>query len=73
MRLLTDSMAELRAFRQGLNRTADAISGQPSEQWAGWVIYMLEALQGKSDPQTYEAFLEQLHMHVSDRIEEGEW
>lgn len=73
MKLLTDSMAELRAFRQGLNRTADGISAYPPEQWAGWVVYLLEALQGKSDPQTYEAFLERLHAHIGDRLETGQW
>ena len=73
MRLLTDSLAELRAFRQGINRTADAIAGQPPEQWAGWVVYLLEALQGKSNPKTYETFLEHLHGYIGERIETGEW
>lgn len=73
MRSLADSLAELRAFREGLNRTADAIAGRSPEQWAGWVVYLLEALEGKGDPETYEAFLDRLYAHIGRRIEDGEW
>lgn len=69
----TDAMAELQAFRARLNRTADAISGWPAEQWGGWVVYLLEALQHKSDPELYNGFLERLHDHIGDRLRDGEW
>jgi hypothetical protein len=70
---VTDAMAELQAFRLRLNGTADAISGWPVEQWGGWVVYLLEALQGKSAPEIYEAFLVRLHDRIGDRLRDGEW
>ncbi len=52
-----------------------AISMLPIDQWAGWVTYILEALEDKAgnrDSFQYEA-LEEIANTIDDRCTGGQW
>jgi hypothetical protein len=58
---------------QQAEQTAAAIARLPVEQWPGWVTYILEVLDGKTDLELYEWFLEQLCKDIAARLKIGRW
>ena len=54
-------------------RMAAAIADLPVEQWPGWVKHILEALDGKADPELYEWFLDRLRKDLTTRLNVGRW
>ena len=49
----------------------------PVEYWAGWIIYVLEGLQGKTNPvadrEDYLQLLRTLRQSITERLENGSW
>jgi hypothetical protein len=54
-------------------QTAVAIARLPVEQWPDWVTYILEVLDGKTDLELYEWFLERLCKDITARLNMGRW
>ena len=43
------------------------------QSWAGWVVYLLEVLQDKTDPDEYRAMLLTLQDAIRTRLDDGKW
>jgi len=56
-----------------MDRAASAIATLPPDQWAGWVIYLLETLDDRAGEDEFRAVLEGLRGDITTRLEEGRW
>jgi hypothetical protein len=54
-------------------RMAVTIAVLPVQQWPGWIKYILELLDGQTDPGFYGWFLERLDKEIAARLKEGRW
>jgi len=45
----------------------------PPKAWAGWLCYILESLQEKTDEHEYTHFLRCLRADITTRLEAGRW
>ena len=45
----------------------------PVEEWAGWIIYLLEILDGKDRQHIHRVWLEDIRDSISDRLIHGRW
>jgi len=54
---------------------ADAIAGLPRAKWAGWVCWILEALDNESQNQRseFDIVLWELRTNLDTRSREGRW
>jgi hypothetical protein len=56
-----------------LDRAADKMGAQPSEQWVGWIVHLLRALDGKTASEPYTRVLEAVRKRIGSRLETGRW
>ena len=56
-----------------LEQVADLIATLPPAQWPGWIVYLLEALDGKASSAEYQATLEAIRSDITTRLNEGRW
>lgn len=61
------------SINQMLDGVAERFKDMPAGRWAGWVIYLLEALAWQTDSERYEAMLASLRQAIEDRLKEGRW
>ena len=63
----------LQDVQAGVETAAQAIAELPADQWGGWVIYLLEALQDKGTVKEYTEFLETLQGEIGGWHESARW
>ena len=56
-----------------LKQTAGALATHPPQQWAGWDVQLLRALDGKVDNGTYREALEMIRDSIATRLDVGKW
>ena len=56
-----------------LEQVASSIATLPPAQWPGWIVYLLEALDGKASNTEYQATLETIRSGITTRLNEGRW
>jgi hypothetical protein len=56
-----------------VERMAATIAALPAQQWPGWLKYILELLDGQTDPEFYEWSLERLGQEIAARLKMGRW
>ena len=56
-----------------LEQTAITMANLPPAQWSGWIVYLLEALDGKASSADYQAALETILDDIATRLNEGRW
>ena len=66
-------MAELHEIQAAMEQAADLLATRPAETWAGWVTYLLEALDDKTDADTFAAVLGDVQADIATRLEGGRW
>ena len=64
-------MTQLEDVRQAVEAAGAGIVGLDVDAWAGWVIYLMEALERGVDP--VDGFLAAIHRDLGQRIERGGW
>ena len=58
------------------DEAVQAITALPSEAWANWVVYIMEALDAKRDYQgvlSKDGILERVEEALATRMWEGHW
>ena len=65
-------MSDLNAVLEAMETAAQAVRTLPPEQWAGWVTWLLEALDDEGDP-AFRACLESVRDAITTRLERGGW
>jgi len=68
-------MPKLSEVQKHVGKAADAIAGLPSLQWAGWVVYLLRALQEKDivTSDFYSEMLADVGESIDRRLKCGRW
>jgi hypothetical protein len=56
-----------------LEQVANSIATLPPAQWPGWIVYLLETLDGKASNAEYQAALEAIRNDITTRLNEGRW
>ena len=56
-----------------LEQIANSIITLPPAQWPGWIVYLLEALDGKASNAEYRAALEAIRSDITTRLNTGRW
>ena len=56
-----------------LEQTANLIATLPPAQWSSWIVYLLEALDGKASSAEYQVTLEEIRSDITTRLNEGRW
>jgi len=61
-------------FMALLENAATSICDLPVDRWAGWVTYLLEAIESRSDdPVIAEHVLREVREAIVVRLAEGRW
>lgn len=63
----------LAEVQEAVERAAEAIVGLEEWQWAGWVVYLLEALESRTEVMRGDALLQQMRSNIQGRLEMGRW
>ena len=66
-------MAELHEIQAAMEQAANLLATRPADQWAGWVVYLLEALDDKTDADTFAAVLRGVQDGIATRLEAAQW
>jgi hypothetical protein len=66
-------MSDSTDIQQAMEQAADALAGLPVEDWAEWVVYLLETLEDRTDDERYLDLLEVLRLTITTRLEEDLW
>ena len=45
----------------------------PVEKWAGWIIYLLEILDGRDRQHIHRVWLEDIRDDINERLRHGRW
>ena len=56
-----------------LNVAAEYIAKLDTSRWAERAVYLLEVLEGKTDPDTFTGLLEELRGSIDTRLQKGDW
>lgn len=56
-----------------MDQTGQTLTTLYVEDWAEWMLYLLERLEGEADEERYVQFLETLQLAITTRLEEGIW
>jgi hypothetical protein len=56
-----------------LDQVADRMAEHPPHQWAGWIIHLLKALEGRAGDDEYRATLKTIRDSLTGRLESGQW
>jgi len=66
--------AEVEAALRACNAAVKAIAGLRSYRWAGFVLFILEALANEPvSDSTYRAVLEEVREAIDERLNGGSW
>ena len=66
-------MAELSEIQRAMERAAELLATRPAVQWAGWVGYLLEALDDHAQAANFEDVLRGVHESITIRLGVGQW
>jgi hypothetical protein len=66
-------MSKVSDIHKAMERAAYALDAIPVEEWAEWVVYLLETLEEGVDDEKYRDFLDALRQAITRRLEEGLW
>ena len=56
-----------------LTAAASRIAHTDTSEWAGWILYILKALEDHAKPEDYDNMLSELSLAIEVRQLEGEW
>jgi hypothetical protein len=57
-----------------IEQAAEAVAALPFQEWPGWVIYLMIALEEKHPPEAVtQENLEAVQAAIEDRLREGHW
>lgn len=63
--------------QSAMHTAATALTHLPPEEWAGWIIYLCETLEGMVDPEpgvdAAEAVIQQVVKRMQERLARGTW
>jgi hypothetical protein len=60
-------------IQETMDQAAHALGALPEEEWAEWVVYLLETLENRVEGEEYRGFLEVLRLAITTRLEEDLW
>jgi len=60
-------------IRTKLEKAAKTIATLHTVQWAGWIIYILEALADYAPKSVYRQFLRDVREYIDIYFREGDW
>jgi hypothetical protein len=70
-------MGEPEAIREEMERVGELVAELPMKQWAGWVLYLLEVLDGQANDRgeqyDYLEVLIRISSATATRLELGRW
>jgi hypothetical protein len=67
-------MEEALRVRHSLDSAARTLSPSAETNWAAWLRYFLETLEGQAaDAEAYRTFLQGLQSHIAARLQHGHW
>jgi hypothetical protein len=70
-------MTEITQIRDEMERAGEMLAELPTRQWAGWVLYLLEVLDGQANERgaqyDYLEVLIRISGDISTRLELGSW
>ena len=66
-------MNNVRDIQETMDQAAYALGALPEEEWAEWVVYLLETLENRVEDEEYRDFLEGLRLAITTRLEEDLW
>ena len=67
------TMTDGQRLKVALDKAADATGAVLPKWWPSWLVYLLKALQGKTDTEHYEEFLRCVRSAIAARLEDGRW
>jgi len=62
-----------RDILQVLDEAATVIAKRHSDEWGGWIGYLLEALDNEADPVQFSEVLRDLRNSIAGRLDRGSW
>ena len=65
--------AELSEIQAAMEQAAELLATRPAEQRAGWVVYLLEALDEHAQAADFEDVLRGVQESITTRLGEGTW
>jgi hypothetical protein len=56
-----------------METAAAELAGMKPENWPGWVVFLLELLQDKTNAGHYREMLVSLQWYITTRLQDGTW
>ena len=69
----TGPARSMESVQASIDETTRAIAEQGPDAWAGWMVYILEKLDGEATPAEFDKVLFALQDALTTRMDQGEW
>ena len=66
-------MSDLERVQAAMETAAAELAGMKPENWPGWVAFLLELLQDRTNAGHYREMLVSLQWYIAARLQDGTW